>query len=373
MEEVTTAIGDYLTFVRSSLKVGIVGCGTISPAYVRELSRHPVVELVLCADLDPARASRLEQELGVPAAATPEALLDDPEVDLVLNLTVPAAHAEVSLAAIAHGKHVYSEKPLAATLEDGRRVLQAAERAGIRVGCAPDTFLSAPLQKCRRLVDEGAIGEPVAAAAFFANHGHECWHPAPDFYYQPGGGPMLDMGPYYLTALVSLVGPIARVNGSARASFAERVIGSGPRRGETIAVRTPTHVAGVVDFVAGAVGTLVMSFDVWGSTLPWIEVYGTAGSLAVPDPNVFAGPVRLWHAGSDGWADVEVSAAPRDRGVGVADLAAAVLEDRPHRASGELALHILEVMTAFERSSVRGEHVRIETAPGQPAPLEAGA
>jgi len=272
--------------VARALKAGIVGCGTISGQYVAELALRPAVELVRCADLEPERARRLEAEHGIPAAPSTEALLADPEVELVLNLTVPAAHAEVSLAAVSHGKHVYSEKPVAVTLEDGRRVLEAAERAGVRVGCAPDTFLSGSLQACRRLVDEGAIGEPVAAVAFFAEHGHEAWHPAPDFYYEPGGGPLLDMGPYYLTALVSLLGPIARVAGSARASFPERVIGNGPRRGERIEVRVPTHVAGVVDFAGGAIGTLVTSFDVWGSTLPRIEVYGSEGSLSVPDPNV---------------------------------------------------------------------------------------
>ena len=356
-----------------ALKTGIVGCGTISGQYVAELALRPAVELVRCADLDPERARGLEAQHGVPAAPSTEALLADPEGELVLNLTVPAAHAEVSLAAVAHGKHVYSEKPLAVTLEDGRRVLEAAEWAGVRVGCAPDTFLGGPLQACRRLVDEGAIGEPVAAVAFFAEHGHEAWHPAPDFYYEPGGGPLLDMGPYYLTALVSLLGPIARVAGSARASFPERVIGNGPRRGERIEVRVPTHVAGVVDFAGGAIGTLVTSFDVWGSTLPRIEVYGSEGSLSVPDPNGFAGLVHLWPAGSDRWVEVEAAGAPRGRGVGVADLAAAVLAGRPHRASGALALHVLEVMTAVERSSHEGEHIRIETAPERPAPLEDGA
>jgi predicted dehydrogenase len=201
----------------------------------------------------------------------------------------------------------------------------------------------------------------------------ETWHPNPDIFFADGAGPLLDMGPYYLTALVSLLGPIARVAGSARASFPERVIGNGPRQGERIEVRVPTHVAGVVDFASGAIGTLVTSFDVWGSTLPRIEVYGSEGSLSVPDPNGFAGLVHLWPAGSDRWVEVEEAGALRGRGVGVADLAAAVLEGRPHRATGELALHVLEVMTAVERSSREGEHIRIETAPERPAPLEDGA
>ncbi len=258
-------------------------------------------------------------------------LLADPEIEIVLNLTIPAAHAEVALAAIEAGKSVYNEKPLAVTREDGKRIVALARERNLRVGCAPDTFLGAGLQTCREVIDAGTIGEPVAATAFMLGHGPEGWHPDPDFYYQVGGGPMFDMGPYYLTALVSMLGPVRRVTGSARITSPERVIGSEPKRGQIIHVNTPTHLAGVMDFAQGAVGTLVTSFDVWGANVPRIEVYGTQGSLSVPDPNTFGGPVRLLRAGSKEWEEVPVTRpyAENSRGIGLADMATALRSGPP--------------------------------------------
>jgi predicted dehydrogenase len=243
----------------------------------------------------------------------------------------------------------------------------------VRVGCAPDTFLGGGIQTCRKLIDDGWIGAPVAAVAFMMSHGWESWHPDPEFYYELGGGPMLDMGPYYLTALVSLLGPIVRVTGSARISFPERTIGSGPKQGQKIAVETPTHVAGVLDFGGGAVATIITSFDVWAANLPRIEIYGSAGSLSVPDPNTFGGPVRIRLAGEGEWRDVPLTHGftENSRGLGVADMAHAIRAGRPHCASGELAYHVLDVMAAFEEASAAGRHVPITSGPPRVAALPA--
>lgn len=356
-------------------KVGIVGCGAISGVYFRNLSQLFVnTEVVACADILPERARARAEEFGVPRACAVEELLADPGVEIVVNLTVPRAHAEVALAACRAGKHVHGEKPLAVSREEGAAVLAAAAAAGVRAGSAPDTFLGGGLQTCRKLIDEGWIGRPVAASAFMQCHGHESWHPSPEFYYERGGGPMLDMGPYYLTALVNLLGPVARVSGSVRSAFATRTITSRPKFGKVVKVETPTHVAGVVDFVQGTVATVVTSFDVWAHQMPCIEVYGTEGTLAVPDPNTFGGPVVVRRHDSRSWLEMPLSHGHTEncRGIGVADMAAAIDAGRPHRASGELAMHVLDVMLAFEESSRAGRAVAVGTSCDRPAPLPMG-
>ena len=253
-------------------------------------------------------------------------------------------------------------------------MLAMASGRGVRVGCAPDTFLGRGIQTAVKLINDGRIGEPVAATAFMTCHGHESWHPDPEFYYKPGGGPMFDMGPYYLTALVNMMGPARRVTGSAQISFPERTITSEPKRGTKITVDVPTHIAGVMDFASGAVATLITSFDVWAANLPRIEVYGAEGSLSVPDPNSFGGPVRLFRPGGDGWQDVPLTHgyAEQNRGIGVADMAYAMRSGRAHRASGELAYHVLDIMHAFHDASDTGRHVELESACPQPAPLPTG-
>lgn len=353
--------------------VGIVGCGKISEAYLKIAKGFPQIEVVAVSDVLIERARARAEEFGVRRACSPEELMADDTVEIVLNLTIPRAHASVAKAAIAAGKHVYNEKPLAVELAEGAELLRLADAKGLRVGAAPDTFLGGGIQTCRELIDRGEIGEPVAATAFMANHGHEHWHPDPAFYYQHGGGPMFDMGPYYLTALVSLIGPIRRVTGSARASFAERTIESEPKRGQRIAVETPTHIAGVLDFSNGAVGTIVTSFDVWAHTLPRIEVYGSEGTLSVPDPNIFAGPVRVRRGREAEWREVPVTRpyTENSRSLGVADMALAIREGRPHRASGRLGYHVLEAMHGFLEASASGRHVELASTVERPAALPA--
>lgn len=356
------------------VKIGIVGCGTISATYLKVAPTFENLEVAACADVLIERARARATEFGVPRACSVEELLADPAIEIVVNLTIPRAHGQVALAAVEAGKSVYNEKPLAVERDQAARLLARAAECGVLVGGAPDTFLGGGMQTCRGLIDEGAIGDPVAATAFFANHGHEGWHPDPDFYYQPGGGPLFDMGPYYLTALVALIGPIRRVTGSARATFPERTIGSQPRRGQTIRVATPTHVAGVLDFAGGAVGTIITSFDVWAHSLPRIEIYGSAGSLSVPDPNTFGGPVRLRRAGEGEWRDVPLThgRVENSRSLGVADMAYALRSGRPHRASGELATHVLEAMHALLDASAQQRHVFLTTTCARPAPLPPG-
>jgi predicted dehydrogenase len=355
-------------------KIGIVGCGNISGIYFKTCKSFEILDVAAAADLIPERARAKAREFGVPKACSVDELLADPDIRIVVNLTIPKAHAPVALAALKAGKCVHNEKPLALAREDGRKMLALARRKGLRVGCAPDTFMGAAIQTCRKLIDEGAIGQPIGASAFMTCHGHESWHPAPEFYYKPGGGPMFDMGPYYLTALVALMGPVRRVTGSARATFAERLITSLPKAGTKIAVEVPTHVVGVMDFAGGAIGTIMTSFDVWAAQLPRIEIYGAEGTMEVPDPNGFGGQVRIRRPADKEWVEVcpSHSYAENSRGIGVADMACALRSGRPHRASGDLAYHVLDVMHAFHDASSTGRHVTLKSTCDRPAPLPTG-
>ncbi|MBW4438401.1 MAG: Gfo/Idh/MocA family oxidoreductase [Pleurocapsa minor GSE-CHR-MK-17-07R] len=354
----------------AKLRVGIIGVGNISPAYIQGCRAFDVLELMACADINMERARAVAEEHAIPRALSVEALLADPDIDVVVNLTVPAVHAEVSLSVLRAGKHVYSEKPLALTLADGRAILDEAAARGLRVGCAPDTFLFGQHQTARRVLDEGTIGTPVAAVAFMAGHGPESWHPNPGFFYAPGGGPMLDMGPYYVTCLVNLFGPAVRVSGAARASFPERLA----HTGERIPVRVPTHYAGTIEFASGAIATLITSFDVWGHHLPVMEVYGELGTLTIPDPNGFdPREVRLMQPGTEGWASLPLAYPDAwKRGIGLADMAYAIEANRPHRASGDLAYHVLEIMSAFATAYESGQYVTMASTVAQPELLPLG-
>lgn len=355
------------------LKVGIIGCGNISAIYMKNLKTFSSVELVACADRVQERARERAEEFGVACRSEPEGLLEDPGIDLILNLTTPDAHGEIGLRTVRAGRHLYNEKPLAVELDEARALLREAEARGLRVGCAPDTVLGAGIARCRALIDGGAIGRPLAGTAFFVCPGHESWHPDPDFYYKRGGGPLFDMGPYYLSALITLLGPVRRVTGSSQRGHNERTIGSGPRRGERIDVEVATHVAGVLDFVSGPVVSFLMSFDVHAAQLPRIEIYGSEGSVSVPDPNTFGGPVSLFKSDRGAWAEEALVEGydQESRGLGVAEMACAIAEGRPHRVSGEVALHVLEIMHAVHRASERSCHVDLETTCTQPESLSA--
>jgi predicted dehydrogenase len=355
------------------VRIGIVGCGNISGIYFENLTKFAGTEVVAAADLDVSRAEAAAAKYRVPNALTVDALLAHPDIEIVVNLTIPAAHAEVARAAVAAGKHVYNEKPLTIAPEDAHALLFEAAERGVRVGGAPDTFLGGAHQTARAAIARGDIGEPIGAHAFMLCHGHESWHPAPEFYYKAGGGPMLDMGPYYLTDLVQLMGPIRRVAGSARITFPTRTITSQPKAGTVVEVETPTHIAGIMDFQNGAIGEITTSFDVWHAVLPPISIYGTEGSMLVPDPNGFGGEVKLRAKGQAEWhvvPNVHMFNG-NDRGIGVLDMGVAIREGRPHRASGDLAAHVLSVMTSFGASSDAGTHLEVAHLHAAPAPLGA--
>lgn len=359
-----------------TVKIGIVGCGNISAAYLRTAQFFPVLEAVACADMVMERAQARAEEFGVPKACTVEELLADPEIQIVVNLTTPQAHTPVNLAALEAGKHVYTEKPLAVTREDGAKVVAMAREKGLRVGCAPGTFLGGGLQTCRKLIDDGVIGRPVGASAFMMSHGHESWHPDPAYYYKVGAGPMFDMGPYYLTALTTLLGPVKRLAGMAGIQIGERTITSQPHYGEKIIVETPDHVTGLMEFANGAIGTIITTFATWRSQLPRIEIYGTEGTLGVPDPNTLGGPVFLYKAGESEWQEVSLTHGHTDRrnmwGIGVVDMAYAILEGRPHRANGDQAFHVLDLMCGFLETSVQSVYYTPVSTMERPAPLPMG-
>ena len=355
------------------VKVGIIGCGAISHTYLKGLKTFPILETVHLADLDPERARAQAEAYGIGRHSGPEELLANPEVEIVINLTIPKVHAEVNLAALGAGKHVYCEKPFSITRAEGLPVIERAKELGLRLGSASDTFLGSAHQTCRKLIDDGAIGRPLSAVAFMATHGVETWHPNPTFYYDIGGGPMFDMGPYYLTALVNMIGPMRRVSGSTGVGFAERLVTSQPLAGTRIAVKTPTHLAGTIDFANGAIATVMMSFDIWSTHLPRIEVYGTEGTLSVPDPNGTVGQVLLKRSEHREWRDMPLTHTEMaTRGAGVADMAYAIRSGRPHRASGELAYHVVDAMQAFEESSVSEHHVALSSPCCQPAAIPPG-
>jgi predicted dehydrogenase len=352
--------------------IGIIGCGNISGAYLTAARVFPnIIKVRAVADMNRQAAEARGAEFNVPVKSVAE-LLADPEIEIIVNLTVPGAHVQVGLQAIAAGKHVHSEKPLGISLAEAKTLIDAAEAKGLRVGAAPDTFLGGAHQTCRKLIDEGAIGQPIGGTAIFGTAGHERWHPSPAFYYLKGGGPMLDMGPYYITDLVNLLGPVKRVSGLASRLRAERLITSEPLNGTKIPVEVATHVAGTMEFHSGALITIVMSFDIARHDHRPIELYGSEGAMSVPDPNMFGGQIETATAASANWRGVPTLHAYANgnfRMLGAADMAQAIRTGRPHRASGALAFHVLEVMEAFQRSSDEGVAIAIESRPERPAML----
>lgn len=362
------------------LRVGVVGCGDIARKAYLPFSRDHQNEyaIVACCDNRPEMARALASEFHIPRVhESVDALLEDPDVDLVLNLTHPAAHAPINLRAVEAGKHAYCEKPFALTRGEGRAVLEAANARGVRVGCAPDTVLGAGMQSCRALLDQGAIGEPLYAKIHMGGAGHEHWHPNPAFYYQPGGGPLLDMGPYYFSALVNLLGPIRSVEGRAVRGFETRVIGSEPLKGTEIGVETPTHYVGSLEMACGVIVQALFSFDLKfgadGTKFP--EIYGTEGTLRCTDPNGFGGEPQLNRIYPGGALNTQwpTHHYTGGRGLGIVDMVHALREDRAPRASGEIACHVLDAMLAFHDAEKNGKRVAVtSTCPQPPAMLPAG-
>ena len=366
-------------------RIGIAGIGKISGIYLDNLSGMfgKRVKVSAVTDVFADRAKKAAEDYKVKAFKSVDEMLNSADVDIVLNLTQPQNHYEVALAAINASKHVYNEKPLCVKREEGAQLLRAAAAKKLRAGGAPDTFLGPGLQTCRKIIDEGWIGRPVAASAFMLSHGPEHWHPAPEFYYKTGGGPMFDMGPYYLTALISLLGPVSRISGSAQKGQAERLISSEPLNGTKITVDVPTHIAGVLDFACGTVGVIITSFDVWSSSMPYIEIYGTEGTLQVPDPNYFRGEVRVRRFREENWSLVPLmlnepdNPADRDkwqrlnnlRGIGITDMAEAIEQGRPHRASAEMTYHVLDIMHGIYDASAAGTYYNVQSTCERPEPL----
>ena len=349
------------------LQVGIVGAGVISAAYLK--TKLPQFKITCCSDVQQTQAELRAREFGIAAVST-ETILADPAVDIVLNLTTPQHHAEVIGAGLRAHKHVYSEKPLSISTREAEPLLSTAAANGVRIGCAPDTFLGGAQQTGRKLLDDGAIGSPIGGTAFFMSGGPESWHPNPEFFYQKGAGPVFDMGPYYLTALVNLLGPIKRVWSAGRTTLPERKIGSGSRKGASIPVLVLSYVSAILEFQSGPIVTFVASFDVPAYSHPYIEIYGTGGTLQLPDPNYFGGSVRLNQHGR--WVDVSHSHGFGDgnyRGIGLADLVAGLRSGVPHRASAELAFHVLEVMEAIVETAGSGQAYSLRSSCERPRAL----
>lgn len=356
------------------VRIGMVGVGDISGIYLKNITEtFREIELVAVCDLIRERAETARAAYNVPKLYdTMQELFADPEIDIVLNLTRPNEHFEVSKAALLAGKHVYSEKPLAATLQEGEELVRIAEKQGLLLGGAPDTFLGAGIQTCRRLIDSGMIGDPVGAAAFMICRGHETWHPDPAFYYQHGGGPMMDMGPYYVTALLNLLGGVKSVTGAVRSAFPQRMITSRPHAGEIIDVRVPTYVTGILQFDSGLLGTLFTTFDVHYPEQARFEIYGSEGTLLVPDPNEFGGPVRLYHGRDGVMRDMPLlfDYAENSRALGLADMAKSLESGRPCRVTYRQTLHVLEILTSFEKSSELGRTVALQSRFTREAPMQ---
>lgn len=354
--------------------VGIIGCGVISEVYMKNLSScFSGVRIKSCADYLSGKSNIRAKQFGV-LSVTPEDLLADPEIQVVLNLTNPAAHADVSLAALQAGKHVYSEKPLATDLAAAKQILSLAEEKGLKVGCAPDTILGAGLQTALKGISDGWIGRPLSACAFYTCRGHERWHSSPAFYYQPGGGPHMDMGPYYITALVAALGNVKRVSAMSNAGFSQRFFGVGDHKGERFPVAVDTHYSALLEFDSGCIATVMLSFDIWAANLPRLEIYGTGGSMSLPDPNFFDGPVGVKGIGSDGFTQLPLLNPFHEnlRGIGLAQMCKAIREGGEPLVNAQLAAHVLEVLLALEISAESGTMVTCETTCQRPPLLDSG-
>lgn len=353
--------------------VAIIGNGNISPIYLKNLTQvfGDTVYVKGVCDLIPSRSQSAQKNFNIPVIyETMYDAFNDGEIEIIVNLTRPEEHYGVAIEALKAGKHTHSEKPMSINRENAKALLNLGKEKNLLVGVAPDTFLGAGIQTCREILDSGEIGEPIAAAAFMTCHGHESWHPDPEFYYAEGGGPMLDMGPYYTTALVNLLGPVSRLCGISKKSFPTRTITSEKKKGKVIPVEADTHIAGVMEFQNGAVGTIITSFDVWRADNPRIEIYGSKGSMQVPDPNGFGGPVKITN-GAGEWREIPITRpyTENSRGLGVWDMAKALRHGTHHRTNGALAYHVLDIMLGFTDSSRSGMFYHLQSSCERPAAL----
>ena len=358
-------------------KIGVIGCGQISDAYFKASETFDNIQVTACADINMEAAQAKAEEYGIKAVTVDE-LLADPEIEIVINLTIPKVHADIAIKTLEAGKHAYAEKPIAISTEEAKKVLELAEAKGLRVGCAPDTFLGGGQQTARKLIEDGWIGRPIAGTAVVMGCGPErYYHKAPAFFYELGGGPMFDLGVYWITALVNLLGPAKGVSAATGKGFEYRVAGKQALKPyEKLPVEVPTHYSGTIEFQNGALITLITSFDVWAHQHKCIEIYGTHGSLEVPNPNTFGGPIKVAVGDQPGpeWTDCPITHQYTDnmRSIGAADMAKAIKDGRKHRASGELAYHVLEIMEAFEKSSNAKKYIELESTCEQPAAMPVG-
>lgn len=357
-------------------KIGIamIGVGSISGIYLENITKtFTDLNLVGICDLVHEKAEKAkEQYPNVKIYETMYDAFKDPEVEIVLNLTRPYEHFEVSKQAMLHGKHVYSEKPLAATFEEGSELVAIAEEKKLMLGGAPDTYLGAAIQTCRKLIDDGYIGTPIGATAAMVCRGHEGWHPDPAFYYKFGGGPMMDMGPYYVTALINLLGGVSGITGVTKTSFEKRLITSEPLRGTSVDVEVPTYVTGTLHFDSGAVGTIFTTFDVYYNRQDRLEIYGSEGTLIVPDPNCFGGQIQLMRREDNGYKEMPLCFGydQNSRALGLADMAVSLRDGREFRADYRQTLHVLEILTGFEKSSKAKAYLPLTTKYTRHAPMD---
>lgn len=362
--------------IKPRINVGLVGCGVISPTYLTNIRENynDIINIVACSDLSSDLAYKTSKNFEIPKILTFEELLEESNIEVILNLTPPNAHAPITIKAIEAGKHVYSEKPLAIELKDGQKIIDKAIENNVMVGCAPDTILGPGIQTCRKIIEEGIIGEPTAVITIQGNRGHEGWHPNAEFYYQKGGGPIFDMGPYYLSTLINLLGPVKRVTGSHKKTFSKRT----KKNNTTINVEVPTHVVGILDFQSGVIGNIFNSFDTFQPTCNnYIEIYGTTGTLTVPNPNSFSGPINLLTRNNNNEMErKEVSLAYDEegaaRGIGLVEMAWAIKDQRICRTNANIANHVLEIIHAVHQASDVEKHITLNTTCEQPNMLPIG-
>ncbi len=367
--------------MKKTLGVGIIGCGNISTAYLKLAPYFKGIEIRACADINPDAAKTQAKAFGVRADSV-EDLLKSKDIDIIVNLTIPAAHFQVSKQVLQAGKHVYSEKPFVLSVKEGKSLAAIARKKRLRIGSAPDTFLGGSHQLARHLLDAGKLGKVISGTCHVMGHGMEHWHPNPDFFYQPGAGPVLDIGPYYITNLIQLLGPVTHVMAHTSTPSKTRTISSKPRRGQKIKVETPTTIHAILEFKSGAVITLGTSWDVWQHNHTHMELYGTDGTLHVPDPNFFGGEVTAtknatplkklpkWdHPFSINNHESSKGAVANYRTAGLADMAISIINKKPHRCSNDLALHAVDIMTSILKAGSSGRKIKLQTTCKRPTAL----